>query len=43
MLWIKEHFGVTKYWMCDDIFGLKPGWVQTFDEELKKSKAFYSL
>lgn len=36
MLWIKEHFGITKYWMCDDIFGLKPGWVQSFDEELKK-------
>ena len=37
MLWIKEHFGVTKYWMCDDIFGLKPGWVQLFDEKLKEA------
>ncbi len=36
MLWVKEHFGVSKYWMCDDIFGLKPGWVQTFHEELRK-------
>lgn len=25
----KEH-GATHFWMCDDIFGLKPGWVQTF-------------
>jgi anaerobic magnesium-protoporphyrin IX monomethyl ester cyclase len=33
--YIKENFGVTKFWMCDDIFGLKPGWVQEFDLELK--------
>ncbi|MGB0805720.1 MAG: B12-binding domain-containing radical SAM protein [Salibacteraceae bacterium] len=37
MLWIKSNFGVTKYWMCDDIFGLKPGWVQKFDAELKNA------
>ncbi len=36
--YIKEHFGVTNFWMCDDIFGLKPGWVQSFDEALKKQK-----
>lgn len=33
---IKERFGVTKFWMCDDIFGLKPGWVQSFRDELEK-------
>ncbi len=26
---IKEY-GVHYFWMCDDIFGLKPGWVQEF-------------
>jgi anaerobic magnesium-protoporphyrin IX monomethyl ester cyclase len=31
---LKEKFGVTNFWMCDDIFGLKPGWVQTFRDEL---------
>jgi anaerobic magnesium-protoporphyrin IX monomethyl ester cyclase len=36
MQWISTHFGITKYWMCDDIFGLKPGWVQQFNEELQK-------
>ncbi|MFT7156992.1 MAG: anaerobic magnesium-protoporphyrin IX monomethyl ester cyclase [Parvicella sp.] len=36
--YIKEQFNVSKFWMCDDIFGLKPGWVQEFDEELKKAK-----
>lgn len=29
-----ENHGVSHYWMCDDIFGLKPGWVQEFRDEL---------
>lgn len=37
ILLIQKNYGVSKFWMCDDIFGLKPGWVQTFDEELKKA------
>ncbi|MBX2817433.1 MAG: B12-binding domain-containing radical SAM protein [Saprospiraceae bacterium] len=28
--YLVEHFGVDYFWMCDDIFGLKPGWVQRF-------------
>jgi anaerobic magnesium-protoporphyrin IX monomethyl ester cyclase len=36
--YIKEHFGVTRFWMCDDIFGLKPNWVQEFNAELKSQK-----
>lgn len=35
---LQEKFGASNYWMCDDIFGLKPGWVQTFNKELKKNK-----
>jgi len=35
---IKKHFGVTNFWMCDDIFGLKPGWVQAFNTELQKAE-----
>jgi anaerobic magnesium-protoporphyrin IX monomethyl ester cyclase len=34
--WLSAHFGTTKIWMCDDIFGLKPNWVQAFRDELKK-------
>jgi anaerobic magnesium-protoporphyrin IX monomethyl ester cyclase len=26
------------FWMCDDIFGLKPGWVKTFRDEVRKRK-----
>jgi len=28
--WLKTHFGFDHIWMCDDIFGLKPGWVNEF-------------
>ncbi len=27
-----HHYGVQHFWMADDIFGLKPGWVQRFRE-----------
>jgi anaerobic magnesium-protoporphyrin IX monomethyl ester cyclase len=36
--YLQENFGVTRFWMCDDIFGLKPNWVQEFNTELKKNK-----
>lgn len=29
-----EKYQVDHFWMCDDIFGLKPGWVQAFRDEL---------
>ncbi|WP_394747364.1 B12-binding domain-containing radical SAM protein [Spongiimicrobium salis] len=35
---LQERFGVKRFWMCDDIFGLKPNWVQEFRDELKKEK-----
>jgi radical SAM superfamily enzyme YgiQ (UPF0313 family) len=28
--WLKTHAGFDHIWMCDDIFGLKPGWVDEF-------------
>ncbi len=33
---LSETYGVNRFWMCDDIFGLKPKWVQNFNIELKK-------
>lgn len=33
---LSENFDVNRFWMCDDIFGLKPNWVQEFNRELKK-------
>ena len=35
---LQDHYDVQKFWMCDDIFGLKPNWVQTFNQELKKAE-----
>ena len=36
--YLSETYGVNRFWMCDDIFGLKPNWVQNFNLELKKEK-----
>jgi anaerobic magnesium-protoporphyrin IX monomethyl ester cyclase len=30
-----NNFQVRNFWMCDDIFGLKPGWVQEFRDVVK--------
>ncbi|WP_299120805.1 radical SAM protein [uncultured Winogradskyella sp.] len=35
---LSETYNVNRFWMCDDIFGLKPNWVQNFNMELKKEK-----
>lgn len=32
---VKKH-QTDHFWICDDIFGLKPGWVQEFRDELQK-------
>ncbi|MDY8138871.1 radical SAM protein [Aquimarina sp. 2201CG5-10] len=32
---LQETYNVKRFWMCDDIFGLKPGWVQEFNQVLK--------
>jgi anaerobic magnesium-protoporphyrin IX monomethyl ester cyclase len=36
--YLKANFGVSRFWMCDDIFGLKPNWVQEFNAGLKEQK-----
>lgn len=35
---LKEKYGVSRFWMCDDIFGLKPNWVQEFNQLLKEKE-----
>jgi anaerobic magnesium-protoporphyrin IX monomethyl ester cyclase len=35
---LKETYGFEHVWFCDDIFGLKPGWVKRFAELVKKHK-----
>jgi radical SAM superfamily enzyme YgiQ (UPF0313 family) len=33
---LKESFNFDHIWMCDDIFGLKPGWVNEFADLIEK-------
>ena len=33
---LSKKFDVNRFWMCDDIFGLKPNWVQEFNIALQK-------
>ena len=35
---LKEKYSVDHIWFCDDIFGLKPGWVAQFDEAVNNEK-----
>lgn len=35
---LTKEYGATYFWVCDDIFGLKPGWVQEFKDLLIKRK-----
>lgn len=35
---LKERFAVDHIWFCDDIFGLKPGWVNEFAALLEKDQ-----
>lgn len=30
-----RQYGAEHFWVCDDIFGLKPGWVQQFSQQLQ--------
>jgi anaerobic magnesium-protoporphyrin IX monomethyl ester cyclase len=31
-----KQYRPDHFWMCDDIFGLKPGWVEKFNEQVKE-------
>lgn len=35
---LKKMFGMDHIWFCDDIFGLKPGWVAALADILEKEK-----
>jgi radical SAM superfamily enzyme YgiQ (UPF0313 family) len=35
---LQKKFKFTHIWFADDIFGLKPGWLKAFAEEIKKNK-----
>ena len=35
---LKHDYGIDHIWFCDDIFGLKPGWVAEFSGLLKREE-----
>ena len=39
MLWLKNAVRPDHIWFCDDIFGLKPGWVAEFSKEVQQRDA----
>jgi anaerobic magnesium-protoporphyrin IX monomethyl ester cyclase len=39
MKWLKENFNPDHIWFADDIFGLKPNWVERFAELLHEQDA----
>jgi anaerobic magnesium-protoporphyrin IX monomethyl ester cyclase len=39
MKWLKENFAADHIWFADDIFGLKPNWVEQFAELLIENDA----
>ncbi|HVW62735.1 MAG TPA: radical SAM protein [Puia sp.] len=34
--WLKDQYDFDHIWFCDDIFGLKPGWVNEFADLVEK-------
>jgi len=39
LVFMKEKYGVNHFWMTDDIFGLKPGWINSFSQLVQQAKA----
>jgi len=39
MAWLKERFHPDHLWIADDIFGLKPGWIERFAARLRERDA----
>ena len=39
MKWLKENFAPDHIWFADDIFGLKPNWVEKFAELLRENNS----
>jgi anaerobic magnesium-protoporphyrin IX monomethyl ester cyclase len=40
---LKEKFGFDHIWFCDDIFGLKPGWVKEFANQVVKEGLHFNF
>jgi len=43
LLMLKEKYQFTHIWFCDDIFGLKPGWVNSFANLVEKNNLHFKF
>ena len=43
LLMLKEKFRFDHIWFCDDIFGLKPGWVNAFANLVEKNNLHFKF
>ena len=41
--WLKTHYEFDHIWMSDDIFGLKPGWVDEFADLVEKDDLHFKF
>ena len=41
--WLKENFNFEHIWFCDDIFGLKPGWVRRFADLVEQEQLRFTF
>jgi anaerobic magnesium-protoporphyrin IX monomethyl ester cyclase len=37
------NYGVQHFWFCDDIFGLKPGWIKKFSELVQEKNLVFKF
>ena len=38
MAWLTQHFAPDHFWIVDDVFGLKPGWVEEFADLVRERR-----
>ena len=43
LLQLKEKFQFDHIWFCDDIFGLKPGWIKEFADIVEQHKLHFTF
>lgn len=43
LMMLKEKYHFDHIWFCDDIFGLKPGWVNTFANLVEKNNLHFKF
>ena len=43
LMMLKEEYNFDHIWFCDDIFGLKPGWVKAFADLIEKENIVFKF